>query len=1172
MNSSVRNFGLSSISKPSLTNRRVNAAGAFALPVSAAGAFSLPTARMVYTADEAKGTNEFLNTCLEPFGKRGVCIPDVNLNPRVPKAINYNLNLSGSTSYLLWFTPQSRIVQLQIYSNHGTDQHPIWAWLMDVAPDQVLGENFSVSRYVSSGIQVLSNTIASGAFAVQGSIYAVNYQDPTDFQTLTAQAILASRVDETSYVENELVANGVVCISQPAVDLEFRLMDNNASENSGPYFEAVFEAGYWITNTANYPLTTQTGYTPPFYDGSLMNILTVTTPLLPFLMKGRTKFAVDIEFLTHVTPLYTLAGPGTFVIRGLDILGNITCSSNFGKTGATVGGSSGGHPVLDGSAFHIEGYFYSTTPIATIQVSYTPSTLAVPVASDYGVRIKLHNEVVVRPGEISNGSIIVVNNVSASQSITVNSIINYEAVPNAQLAQNVQTGGFLLDNVSDLEAVKLVMGNKSHFGIRGVYTNSQYQDYLSGEYFIQKSQRDAIRVGAFGLSDLLSFVKPVANMAAPILDSIFPGSGGVVSSLSNVLSADAHQEHMGGFRRVKAADAAADLPTRLRIALREEGLDASDKVLDRFNTFNSISVHWRDIEIPPGYLLKAPHPKIKSLLINEAKTEDKRKQLLWLVSSHDNVQKIMDGLQHLDRLDGEITAFLFLLNKYLLRVLSCKRADVVIETGSPESDYTDLGSDFKRVFAMDLDPFDVQSDPSLESLSITTPESILNLEEDSNSESVIRFEELEKLTTLSALNTNQRALMNAMRTNSADWKRTLYSIKDPVVIESSEDGAFMYMCMTFKRPVHCAMKKSTSTNQPGELVPFEFKTVTEESVINGKPNTIHYSLNHFGESNNTEQAFRAIAQMSYVGSCYIFPRENVIVDGTSFSASVWCLVNFLFTDALVTGSRLVVNKFSPVGFVEAKLAAARSAGLPLIYAAELESLSNEALRTMLISSSNSLSQLYAKTKKHTFPFRTFQDIQGLQACILAHAIQASQSKQIMEVSQHEVTRRAPIGGKDLEKAQPSREALYQKALDFEQKTTNTQFKNWINSKIKAAYAESRPFPSAWAETLENMIVNYQPKATKTLFVLSIDELKGLGRDAFNKLDLNSNEKAVLDKVYSGQPITVGQAEGVKNQVKRLTHDTSTKKKKKEKAPPVMVKNRGSAAAKTSVIDFEDFEY
>jgi hypothetical protein len=505
------------------------------------------SAKKVYSADEAYGVNEFLQTVLHPVPNANFHIPDLNTNQSIPKTIDYNLTLSSATAptgfnctgdYLFHFTPQSKFSQIDVYANAigngiDTSQPYNWVYVASVVPSQQLKDNFSLVRYVAGALKLNSSTISASSVSINGQIWGVNYQTCPSFYNLSPQSLTTGRKDDSSYVDNYKLFDGLALVGDPPSLSDFLPPDTNAISNAGPKLDLLFSTictdstqvipysatpSFFGSNVGFFPNGNVTGAgvdtplwavcSPGWTNAGLTGSTawnTNSTPALPNVLRG--DFHVDLQLQCETNP----SNQHEFTIVLAD---NTTRTYRLNPTQETVTSTTISAPNCATIRYSFD--FTTQTPVVAFFWD-CPTWDAVIAQGAVTASVHITNEDVFRPGEISNGGFLIVTGLPASTStqppqiLTLSGLIGYEAVPDSNLSLNVKTSLSAIDNTTDIEAVKVVLANKAHFGVRSVIPLSIYESMDYHNIITHLSDRSVIRAKAFGFDDILSGLKSIGS-------------------------------------------------------------------------------------------------------------------------------------------------------------------------------------------------------------------------------------------------------------------------------------------------------------------------------------------------------------------------------------------------------------------------------------------------------------------------------------------------------------------------------------------------------------------------------------------------------------------------------------------------------------------------------------
>jgi hypothetical protein len=156
---------------------------------SAQGVFHSPYAKSAGKMDGE--INKYLYSILSPLDCL-VGVPDLNLTTSITKAISITSNVEVLFNVpilfqFLFHTPYSRGMIRQYVYDNATSK---FNFLQTIQPEQDLAQNFRRARFVSGCASLISNTVASGSYAVNGQLNAIGYQDAPNVRDLTYDTVL----------------------------------------------------------------------------------------------------------------------------------------------------------------------------------------------------------------------------------------------------------------------------------------------------------------------------------------------------------------------------------------------------------------------------------------------------------------------------------------------------------------------------------------------------------------------------------------------------------------------------------------------------------------------------------------------------------------------------------------------------------------------------------------------------------------------------------------------------------------------------------------------------------------------------------------------------------------------------------------------------------------------
>lgn len=170
--------------------------------------------------------NDYVKILTNPLDAAPVSLPMGDMIPHVLKTVTYNrdLAITAANQNGLFVVPtRSMRDYIRVYYYDSASQSSNFAFAIN--PDESLAESFVRGRPISKAIQVKSNTVASGAFAVQGTFNAISYISAPFLNGLDPGTVTSKKMDNLNVVSGASVADGIVVVSQPFADQEFRVFD-----------------------------------------------------------------------------------------------------------------------------------------------------------------------------------------------------------------------------------------------------------------------------------------------------------------------------------------------------------------------------------------------------------------------------------------------------------------------------------------------------------------------------------------------------------------------------------------------------------------------------------------------------------------------------------------------------------------------------------------------------------------------------------------------------------------------------------------------------------------------------------------------------------------------------------------------------------------------------------
>jgi len=455
----------------------------------------------------------------------GVSRPDFSMIPRISKSVILSSTLSGATQYAINFTPQSRVAQCTIYAWSGT----AWVASSQVLPDQDLSVDFSQARFTSGILCGQSSTIASGLFAVSGQMWAITYQDLFYFYNLTPNEFIAYKRDDISYFANSPIMQGFACLADPPNQDTFQTLLTNATQllESG----ILYQTSLNCYATDNNPLI----WTPSPDKHSLFGVSngssTVYPVGLPIGLRGRTRVTIQM----NASALF----PSNQWVPALSVLTDDgTLSTYYGTPIFFSGNFSGETAAICQFEMVINTKFFIMSMAFGIWIAATSSwldaTTLYPLISGTFV---LSNDDYASYGNNSPGSFVIIQGVATEQQISLTGVLNYDVVPNAALARNVETVT-PVGSIHDITGALDMMHRRKTIGLRAVSTYAEYSELRDKQFEkyldISRSAHDIGHASIF--SDVADFIRPYVRSGMQAMGKVALGQLGNMLGMSRTES------------------------------------------------------------------------------------------------------------------------------------------------------------------------------------------------------------------------------------------------------------------------------------------------------------------------------------------------------------------------------------------------------------------------------------------------------------------------------------------------------------------------------------------------------------------------------------------------------------------------------------------------------------
>jgi hypothetical protein len=373
---------------------------------------------------------------------------------------------------------------------------------------QALAESYNYSRLVSRDIKVISSTIPSGVYALNGTINAVRFEGaPSETPSLTYQSLLSATSNREDKVGNVLIGDGINILALPQgfnrtfVRLDDRVPSDLTTDavaldgNHGIEYEfqgfkeggVAGDARVFNFNIDATDLATVSGHVNFFLQpGSI-----------PEPRAGTLQITINAKDLAGAT-IRNVQTRSDMQLFGYALNSN-RCSSTFHFANALPRPSDFG---------------YRPTAALEIQVVWnSEDNLATPAVENMEIvgTVNVYNGGY--PGANRPCAIAAYQGVASESVITVTSNSNYELIPNSALVRNLPTV-YSRSDPKELEYVKMILGNQDRLGLASIWPLKRYEIMLSNlRAYVDVDSPDEYM--AFDWGNLLKQIKNVAKVALP---------------------------------------------------------------------------------------------------------------------------------------------------------------------------------------------------------------------------------------------------------------------------------------------------------------------------------------------------------------------------------------------------------------------------------------------------------------------------------------------------------------------------------------------------------------------------------------------------------------------------------------------------------------------------------
>jgi len=419
--------------------------------------------------------------------------------------------------------------------------------------DDAMINKYIRARVVAGGLKVISNTVASGAFAVTGVINAIGYSSLPPLTTVDEATILSYARDNSRFTAGEPVSSGVAVLLPPDLAKEFVQPDDPVGViNTGPstppdlyqvmipdevvkwQFGSVSPA--WLNPSL--PPDTPFGGTwtlVPAFDSSAVN----TGPVNK-IGRGKMNFQfrlgntspntgigpliVRVQFRQH----FRKADSSTWVVSDV-----FEQTDKFFTEYGVVDTGTYPAPYWNFAGefdFELKAPCFKLELLVGVQSYGSSGVGPFSLSAGYG-GIEFYDLGLVS-GLVSPGALVTVNGLGAQQNVGLTGSLVMEGVPDSSLARDLSTQRRAPSNPLEYEIAVALLNNDSKY--RGIYSYPTYSKLFLDQppSVWAAGRRTVVEAADFktGFKRFLTGLKGVFNASKPVLRALTPVAAAALAS------------------------------------------------------------------------------------------------------------------------------------------------------------------------------------------------------------------------------------------------------------------------------------------------------------------------------------------------------------------------------------------------------------------------------------------------------------------------------------------------------------------------------------------------------------------------------------------------------------------------------------------------------------------
>jgi hypothetical protein len=437
----------------------------------------------------AARATDYARALIDPMDYRSD-YPDNDMTTSILKSImtTYSFQPGSTGAGLVLFTPHSLSRTARLFAWNGTN----YVYAYDIAPSEDLSDGFTWARPVSGCLSVKSNTRSGNNVNLSGSINAASYQFLPDMNTLDFSKIVSYKRNDVDMESQVEIENGVIALMHPDGQPQFHPINTSAVQTTSELLKAdiTLTPGTYATLTSPVPYANMTGNIDVFVDAQLN-----------YGVSGAGSTATP-EF--NVTLKYDQIDPNDWTVTNTQtIVKNVRCVNT--STGGVV---NKWDPYVKFSTY-VPGF------LKEVDISFRDGSVGMSANVTDG-NIHLHSYDYYSKHANGPGSMIAFEAVDTSQYINITGKMNYEAVPDAVLARQMNTTySSKLEQPLTLALVEYAIANYQRSGLKFLWNIERYQN------FIQNKMAHYTTEGYLGTaSGFTSFLKKLLYYGGPAVGQV----------------------------------------------------------------------------------------------------------------------------------------------------------------------------------------------------------------------------------------------------------------------------------------------------------------------------------------------------------------------------------------------------------------------------------------------------------------------------------------------------------------------------------------------------------------------------------------------------------------------------------------------------------------------------